>query len=226
MSTTTRATEPQDHGATWITDPATTEDGIARRGIRGWTHLAAAMTRTPKGPVLLSALVKALTYETANGPTYTEPDACRIMDQLLSEPDLGAKHLAALAGVRMLAGAQFVTDLVTHPNTSPETVVDTLWGRHASFAKPCVEAGAGALPLAVVWAQRHHASGEYHSCLRRRRIRNEIYATATRWNTWADGQPGKIDFLASHWHDFRDEADPDAETNLLAAGDALFAAPG
>jgi len=229
VSITTRATGPDDQAASWISDPATSEAEIARRGLTGWPQLAAAMARTPKGPVLLTAITGALTDARGRGLIYgrwaPNIEAARIvMAGLLAEPELTAQHLAALAGVYVL-GHEFVTAVVTHRNVDPVTVVDALWGRSAAVASAATAAGAGTLPLAVVWARRFHPDSDYRSRLRRRRIRAEVYATAARWESWAGGQQGRVEFLIGHYLEFAVESDPVAEAGLLAAGDALFAAP-
>jgi len=180
------------------------------------------MIRTPKGPALLTALTDALGDALGDGLIYgrwapNTTAARAVMGALLAEPELTAKHLAALAGISVL-GNEFTTALVTHPNIEAAIVVDTLWYR-AGWIAATATGETGMLPLAVAWTRRFHSDLDYHRRLRRRRIRAQAQATATRWEHWAVGQQPRIEFLARNYLQFVTEAD------LLSAGDALFAPP-
>ena len=198
----------------------TPEVTIAKFGIHTAAELDAAMARTPKGPVLLSALLDF----------FTDAGAGLGLDnyivELLAEPALTALHLATATTIMYRrdgpAYARLAAAICCHRLASPHVIIGAMWDAPPSLRQDIARARGDLLPVAVGWVRRTDGDETGYANVRELAAGAKgalIMDTADLWARWAGTDPGRTAFLITSSATFADQEE------LLAAGDAVAAAP-
>jgi len=200
------------------TDPATPAAAILSGGITDSVAFAAVLGRANKSRILLGELT---TY--AIDDAYRNRDAhSATMMSLLGAPDLPAGDLAAVAAFLRFHGparTPLLMAVCTHPNAAVGTLISVTWRATDQQCAQVAKATASVLPTALAWVRAR--SGELATVGREptdyqvRVVRD----TSDRWAGWVGADQGRRSFLQASSSDFTVEAD------MLAAGEALLAAP-
>ena len=200
-------------------DPATTEDFIMAYGIHSTDALAAAMTRTNKGPTLIRAILDDVTR--ASWVTHDLRD--QTLRALLNEPGLRLDDLTIMArAARMREHLPVLAAICAHRAADVDLICDTLWNASWRTSGEAARTTATLLPVAVTWVavqvglQRAPGPHLGTPTIAQRAL---ICATAARWTAACEQSPELAAFLMNSAYNFT------RETELFATGRAIAAAP-
>ena len=213
-------TQAMDAGL--LAHPSVTEADIAAAGIHTVAGLDAAMSRSPKGPVLLRALIGALTTG-QDWPAEARQQRIRLLTTLLSEhPELPLEYLRATRPALALWAspgyAGFVTALATHPGADAALVVNAVWGASSDVATAVARTRGDLLSVAACWIRAKTARKVFSDKATAAQV-GVAAATAATWAAWAGTDPDRRAFLINCWDEFADQ------DTMLAAGAAMCAPP-
>ena len=204
-----------------LAHPSVTEADIRDVGIHTVAGLDAAMSRTPKGPILLRTLIGALT--TGHAWPAAAKHRCSMLATLLTEhPELPLGYLQATqpALVRRTSPGYpaFVTALATHPGADAELVISAVWNAPTDVAAQVARTRGDLLSIAACWV-RPKTVRQYCSSRTTPAETALIVAAAATWAAWAGTNPDRTAFLINCWDEFTDQ------DSMLAAGEAVCASP-
>ena len=180
-----------------------------------------------KSAPLLSAILQGAARQVPRGDGHYFWRHRHILDTFLEEPNLDTAHLEALV---VLARLRFAWDtleaICAHPQATRAVVVEAFRLAPRSTA-PNVAAATGSLfAAAYCWASREFAAknpdvvhGSPSTPARDAEHKKRTEAVHTLWSDLCDTTPGMAAFLTRSCADFDDMG------QLLAAGQALLAAP-
>jgi len=205
-----------------LADPAVTEADIAAVGIRTNEALDAAMSRNPKGLVLLRALISALTTG-QDWPAEARQQRIPMLTTLLTEhPELPLEHLRAMRPALALWAspgyAGFVAALAAHRCADAALVVGAVWNSPAELAAQIARTRGDLLPVAACWIRAKTVRKVFSNKATAAQV-GVAAATAATWAAWAGANPDRRAFLINCCDEFTDQ------NTMLAAGAAVCAAP-
>jgi len=206
-----------------LAHPSVSEADIRDVGIHTVAALDAAMSRTPKGPILLRTLISALTTG-HSWPADASQHRCTMLATLLTEhPELPLGYLQATqpALVRRASPGYigFVTALATHPGADAVLVVNAVWGASSDVAAAVARTRGDLLSVAACWVRPKTVRGWSPALKATPDVVALVVATAATWAAWAGTNPDRTAFLINCWNEFTDQ------DSMLAAGEAVCAAP-
>jgi len=221
--TAARRQRNQATNAGLLAHPSVTEADIRDVGIHTVAGLDAAMSRTPKGPILLRTLIGALTTG-RDWPAETRQHRITMLATLLTEhPELPLEYLRATRPALILWAspgyADFVTALAAHPGADAQLVVSAVWNATAEVAAQLARTRGDLLPTAACWIRPKTATRPGWSPPPGTDLVALAVATAATWAAWAGTNPERRTFLINCWDEFTDQ------NTMLAAGAAISASP-
>ena len=201
--------------------PPVTEADIAAAGIHDEATLHAAMSLTPKGPVLLRTLIDALTTG-QDWPAEARRHRIPMLTTLLTEhPELPLGSLRAARPALALWASPgydgFMTALATHRGADAQLVVNAVWNAPADVVATVARTRGDLLSLAASWVRTKTARPAGSRATTAETAL--VVATAATWAAWAAANPDRRTFLISCWDEFTDQG------TMLTAGEAICASP-